>query len=320
MECNSVRFFAPFETKGEVNKGARGKAYGVLLNCMASRAVYIDVSPDYSSQTLIMLLKRFVALRGYPEELYSDTGSQLVAASNELKGIIKGFDQEKLAKFGVDKVLTWEFAAPEGQWQNSCSEALIKSAKKAIRGEIGSQVLSFSELQTVRLEAAKLLNERPMDRHPTDPDDGAYLCPNHLLLGRASSRVPSGPFRQSDNPPHRFELVQKITDCFGMRWTRDFFPSYPVRQKWHVDKRNMMGGHIVIVQDSNQIRGKWKLARVSKIFPSDDGRVRRVEIEYKNAIPDEEANKYSGTPFICVERPVQRLAAICPADDIFTWK
>ena len=209
---------------------------------MASRAVHIDISPDYSTQTLVMLLRRFVPLRGYPEKLCSDTGSQLVAASNELQGIIKGFDQEKLIKFGVDKGLTWEFAAPDGPWQNGCSEALIKSAKKAIRGAIGSQVLSFSELQTVCLEAANLLNERPIGRHPTDPHDGAYLCPNHLLLGRASSRVPSGPFRQSDNPRHRFELVQKITDCLWMRWTRDFFPSLLVRQKWHVDEKNMMVG------------------------------------------------------------------------------
>ena len=183
-----------------MHKHARGKAYGALLNCKASRAVHIDISPDYSTQTLIMLLRRFVALRGYPEKLYSDTGSQLVGASNELEGIIKGFHQEKLAEFGVDKGLTWEFAAPDGPWQNCCSEALIKSVKKAIRGATGSQVLSFSELQTVCLEAANLLSERPVSRHPTDPDHGAYLCPNHLLLGRASSRVPSGPFHQSENP------------------------------------------------------------------------------------------------------------------------
>ena len=43
-----------------------------------------------------------------------------------------------------------------------------------------------------------------------------------------------------------------------------------------------------------------------------------VEIEYKNAKPDEEANKYSGT--LSVGRPVHRLIVICPADDIFTWK
>ena len=100
----------------------------------------------------------------------------------------------------MEKGLTWEFAAPDGPWQNGCSETLIKSVKEAIRGAIGSQVLSFSELQTVCLEAANLLNERPIGRHPTDPDDGAYLCPYHLLLGRASSRVPSDPFHQSNNP------------------------------------------------------------------------------------------------------------------------
>ena len=88
-----------------MNKSAGGKSYGVLLNCMASRAVHIDISPDYSSmQTLIMLLRRFVALRGYPEKLYSDTGFQLVGASNELKDIIMGFEQEKLAK--LDKAVT----------------------------------------------------------------------------------------------------------------------------------------------------------------------------------------------------------------------
>ena len=191
-----------------------------------------------------------MALRGYPEKLYSDTGSQLVAVSSELEGINKEFDQEKLAKVGVNKGLTWEFAAPDGPWQNGCSEALIRSVRKAIRGALGSQVLSFSELQTVCLEAANLLNERSTGRYPTDPDDGPCLCPNHLLLGRASSRVPSGPFCQSDNPRHRFELVQKIADCFWMRWTRDFFQSLLVRQKLHVDKRNMVGD-IVIVQDSN---------------------------------------------------------------------
>ena len=118
--------------------------------------MHIDISPDHSTQTLIMLLRRFVALRGYPKKLYS--GSQLVAGSNELKGIIKEFDQEKLAKFGVDKGLTWALAARDGPWQNGCSKALIKSLKKAIRGAIGSQVLSFSELQTVCLEAANFLN------------------------------------------------------------------------------------------------------------------------------------------------------------------
>lgn len=54
----------------------------------------------------------------------------------------------------------------------------MKSVKKAMSIAIGESTLGFSELQTVCYEAANLVNERP--------DDGSYLCPNDLLLGRAT--------------------------------------------------------------------------------------------------------------------------------------
>jgi hypothetical protein len=89
-----------------------------------------------------------------------------------------------------------------------------KSIKKAVMVAIGDNILTFSELQTVCFEAANLLNERPIGRNPTSPDDGTYLCPNDLLLGRVTSRIPSGPFRETANPNHRHEFIQKIIDAF----------------------------------------------------------------------------------------------------------
>ena len=38
------------------------------------------------------------------------------------------------------------------------------------------------------------------------------------------------------------------------------------------------GGDIVLIQDSNQVRGNWKLGQVSKVKPGDDGKVRNVVI------------------------------------------
>ena len=46
-------------------------------------------------------------------------------------------------------------------------------------------------------EAATLVNERPIGKHPTNPEECNYLCPNDILLGRAISRVPGGPFKGS---------------------------------------------------------------------------------------------------------------------------
>ena len=166
----------------------------MLFNCIVSRAVHVDVAHDYTTNGFLLVLRRFVSLRGYPSKIYSDLGSQLVAAAKELKNIIKGLNVEDISQFGIDKGLEWKFSPADGPWQNGCSEALVKSVKKAIAGSVGSQVLTVPEIQTVFFEATNLVNERPIGRHPTDLNDGVYLCPNHSLLGRASSTVPSGPF------------------------------------------------------------------------------------------------------------------------------
>ena len=192
---------------------------------------------------------------------------------------------------------------------------MAKSVKKAIVGSVGNQLLTIPEIQTVCFEAANLVNEKSIGRHPTDPNDGVYLCPNHLLLGRASSRVPSGPFEQLSKPSQRFSLTQNITNSFWRQWTRDFFPSLLVNQKWHTEKRNAKIGDIVIVQDSKQIRGNWRLARVSDVFPSEDGRVRKVELQYKNEKPGEAVSKYAGSPYTKIERPVQRIVVIVLVDE-----
>ena len=175
--------------------------------------------------------------------------------------------------------------------------------------------MTFSELQTVCFEAANLVNERPIGRHPTSPDDDSYLCPNDLLLGRSTSRVPSGSFTQTENPRYRFEFIQRIVDSFWRKWTRDYFPSLIIHQRWHTAKRNLKQGDIVLIQDSNQVRGQWKLGRVSEVFSGEDGKVRKVQVVYKNPKPGEPLQKYSGRGYVTVERSVNRLVLVVPVDE-----
>ena len=49
---------------GEVQKRIRGKCYGVIFVCMVFRAVYVDVSQNYSSDALLQVLRRFTSVRG----------------------------------------------------------------------------------------------------------------------------------------------------------------------------------------------------------------------------------------------------------------
>ena len=92
--------------------------------------MHLDIATDYSTDAFLMVLRKFVALRGYPSNIYSDSGSQLVGASNVLKSISKNWDWEKIINFGVDKGINWKFSPSDAPWWNSCCESLIKSIKK----------------------------------------------------------------------------------------------------------------------------------------------------------------------------------------------
>ena len=184
---------------------------------------------------------------------------------------------------------------------------MIKTVKRSLKIAIGEQVFTFSEIQTVLVEAANLINERPIGRHPTSTDDGVYLSPNDLLLGRSTNKVPDGSFENTSSRYIRFRFVQKVIDTFWKRWTQDFFPQLVIQQKWHSPHRNIRVGDIVIIQDSSMIREKWKLGRVTKAESSLwDGFVLNVDVEYKN----QESKR-----FTTVTRPVQRLVVLVPIDD-----
>ena len=307
----SLDYCGPFIIQGEVNKRSRGKCYMVLVNCLVTRAVYVDVVSSYDTNDFLKLLRRFFTLRGKPSTIYADNGSQIKAASKEMTAVLKGLDRRMLMAYGAVDGTSWIFTALDAPWQNGCAEALIKTLKRSLEHSIGGHILSFTEIQTIAFEVANLMNERPIGRHPTSPDESHYLCPNDLILGRATSRIPQGPFKEYANNKQRFELIQNITNVFWKKMVRSYFPSLVVQQKWHTQRRNVAIGDIVLIQDSNAIRGNWKLGRVYKVELSTDGVVRNFQIQYKAINPDSMDRK----GFTTIRRPVQKLVIILPIEE-----
>ena len=281
---------------------------------MSTRAVHLDLAPDYSTDKFLQVLRRFVSIRGYPAKIYSDNGSQLVAANKELRSMTQEWDLDKMQEFGATEGLKWEFTSANASWQNGISEALVKSVKRAIYAAIGHNIMTFSELQTICFEVANLVNERPIGRHPTTSEDGTYLCPNDLLLGRSTPKVPSGSFQTKCNPRNRYEFIQNIITGFWKKWTCDYFPSLIIQQKWHTSHRNVKVGDIVLIQDSNQFRGNWKMGKVVTANTGKDGKVRKVESQCKNVTPNSIKGKTGGSQVI-VDQPVQRLIVIVPYEE-----
>ena len=149
---------------------------------------------------------------------------------------------------------------------------------------------------------ANLVRKRPIGRIPKDPDDGHYICPNDILLARASSEVPLGPFKKTNNPHHGVKFVQKILDSFWKRCSRDVFPSLVARKQWHVELRNVRPDDIVIVADSNIVQGKWSIGRVLEVYPGPDSRVGNVTVKTSTGEYSRPINKIAVANFPFVNK------------------
>ena len=84
----------------------------------------------------------------------------------------------------------------------------------------------------------------------------------------------------------------------------------------HTAYRNLTTGDLDLIQDSNLVRGLWRLGIVSNTFPGSDVKVRKVELQYKNPKKGESVTKYRGRGYVTIERPVHRLVLLIPKDDI----
>ena len=298
------------------------KVWGVLLTCMATRAIYLDVACGSSSEELIHVLRRAMTRCGQIRTIVSDPGTNLIGAARELQEWRRNWDMNMLERFGAERGIKWITISANSQHQNGVTEVMIKLAKsvmKSLLKSIGEQILSLNELNTLLAETSQLVNERPIGMKPNESVDSSYLSPNSLLLGRNSDRICAGPFispdQNWDDPSSfrsRFLLVQSITEQFWRNWIKLFFPSLVVRQRWHVERRNLMVGDICVIKDSNLMRGEWRLAKVTCTYPDRNNRVRNVELLVK---PKQGGGvNYVPTPPIYLKRHVSNVVLLVPAD------
>ena len=81
-EFCQVDLFGPISCRRDPRTSK--KTWGIIVEDANSGAVHLDVVQDYSADAVIMSMRRFGCLRGWPSTVHSDPGSQLVSASGKL--------------------------------------------------------------------------------------------------------------------------------------------------------------------------------------------------------------------------------------------
>lgn len=198
------------QVKVKLGRNRTSKHYGVVFTCcplwVGYRRQCHRVSPGSEKILCVPRIRKIHALRQQPANGGSRAG--IAYHDRELgQGQTKGILHRAWNEMAVHHTI------------GTPIHPMVKSIKTALKKAIGDSNLTPFELYTCLLEAANLVNQRPIGRIPQDPDDGSYLCPNDILMGRATNEIPQGPFRHTNYPRHRFEFCQKIVESFWKRWS-----------------------------------------------------------------------------------------------------
>ena len=304
FNTTSIDLFGPLLIKDTVKKRVTMKVWGFIATCAATRAIHIDLTDSYSTDSILQTIRKFITLRGCPTEFISDQGSQMKSAAKDLT---KEWDWSIVSNWVNSNKIKWTIVPAEGQHQNGLSESLVKSVKRSIELVIGENILTFSELQLAFFEITNIINSRPLGIAPgSDSDDPTPITPNDLMLGRSSNEVPQGPFNTNVTRTKRFLYVQSIVDDWWQKWYNLVLPSLVPCYKWQQRHRNVKLGDVCLIRYRKSIRSTYRLGRVSDVKTGKDGLVRSVRLQYK--LPSEKVYRY-------VDRAIHGIVVIVPFEE-----
>ena len=300
LPADRVSRALPFEKTGLDNFGpifvrdraAEGqgptKRWALLLTCMVTRAVHLEIVNSLSAEDFLQAFRRFVAERSVPSIIYSDNAKTFKKSAKELAGLeqicSKEAQEAVTQKFGC----RWVFIPDRASHFGGVWERLVGLVKAPLRKALGLSLLSSWEIQTILKEIQCILNNRPLTAVSTDLDDPAPISPNKLLLGHDIQILPqvlSGgakSLEEGDSAPKtlkgRWKCRQAITEQFWRIWHQNYLLTLSELSKWRHKMPSLQKGKLVLILDENRKRQEWPLAIIEELHEGRDGLTRAVTL------------------------------------------
>ncbi|GBP35730.1 hypothetical protein EVAR_82664_1 [Eumeta japonica] len=275
FNCSAIDYFGPMI----VTVGRRTeKRWGVLITCLTTRAVHLEIAASLTPSSAILALRRFMARRGTPTVMYSDNATNFTKVNKELKEAAL-----EVEKYATAKRIVWKSIPPSAPHMGGAWERMIRTIKSSLYAVLKERKPREETLHTLLLEVEHIVNSRPLT--PVEPDlNREALTPNHFLIGRSCGISPIGIFKATDADSHTWKTAQRLADEFWHRWSMEYLPNLLLRKTSTAGHLEPKVGDPVLIADKTMPRGLWPRGRIVKTIPGRDNKVRIVEIQTKLGI------------------------------------
>ena len=237
----------------------------MIFACSVIRAIHLEIVGSKNVESVINAIRRFAAMYGWPEKIYSDNEKSFKKASNLLKQISgRTYVGGPLINIGS---VTWQFNPPMSPWYGGFYERCIGTVKNAIKPfEFQGKKCSMDDLRTILSEVENFVNNRPL----LAVEGNIALTPNHFIFGRGG--VWPGNRDSSPTPADlkaMYDRISRRVNGLWKKWTVYYLTS--LRRYWQEQSRTPRIGELVLIKKNNVPRGEWPMATIEG-FTEDRGK------------------------------------------------
>jgi len=234
------------------------------------------------SSSFINALRRFLAVCGPVKQIRSDRGTNFIGACKDL-GISSNIDENVVRRYLSKKGCTWTFNPPHSSHMGGILERMIGITRKILDSMLlqsGSSRLTHEVLTTFMADVMAIVNNRPLVPVSTDAQDPFILTPATLLTQKIGPHpIPPSEFDDKDLYKRQWRQVQSLANTFWDRWRKQCLSTLQSRRRWTSSRPNITPGSVVLMRDCQSKRNDWPLGVITQVFPSKEGRVRKVEVK-----------------------------------------
>ena len=314
--------FGPIMVKGIGGQQRKQfKVWGLVYACITTKAVALWSCPGYDTASFLLAHSRQVAIYGAPSIVVSDRGSQLVAAAGDIP------NWEQVQHSTAPEGTTWRFVPASTPWRNGLAERSVGLAKKILQQNLkAGELLEHTQLDTMLLQVASILNDRPLSARVFDDGEYMAITPNDLLLGRRphfTEKELQGIADEEEILNSAQRKVQKVlerTEEWWSKWQEEVFPLLATRKKWQVPQYNVKENDIVLVKTNIKFaKNKFRLGKIVEVKHDAHRRVRTVLVAQRNLKRSaREAHDKCKAGHTLTLVPVHRIAVILPHNKTWT--
>ena len=297
-------------TRGTVSHAKHYEVYFLVIACVVSGAVNVQVIEKKTTEAVLDGLSRFFNECSVPKVMLPDADGALMEALRD--GVIEmsNLDGTLSVEYGIQ----FEVCLPQGHWEHGRVERRIRMLQETMeKCNLRGTRCHATGLQTIAKAIERQVNDIPLGllEQPTRGGNVLRILTPNMLRMNTKNRAPKGLLTIPNKASDLMKNVQKIYNLWFQVWNDVYLPMAAEYKKWPSKQENLQVGDIVLFKIKDSVFASvWKIGKIDEVHISRDGLVRGVDVSYKLVDPG-----YDEARHMVVQRPVKQIVKLFHISD-----